>query len=247
MDIKTLYELRTDRGFRGRLISALVWSYQNIRPPSPYPERNQQFRLFEKYLSGKGSTLLIGSNLPPERLKGYERVTQIDLKRFEHIDQVVNAEEMSSVLPKASFDYVVSTSMLEHTPHPWRVIAEVHQVLKPGGIFYLAVPWMFPFHGEGGDYWRFSLQCLQILMKENGFLELESGSEGSPHAGLHTFLRTYLPEVLSFGNAYAFYCLEFLFTWLLYPIGLLERICRLGRRRLYRTDSMLFIVGKKPA
>ena len=49
--------------------------------------------------------------------------------------------------------------------------------------------------------------------------------------------------MLSFGNAYAF---EYLFTWLLWPIGLVERLIRLAFRERDYTDSILYIVGRKP-
>ncbi len=246
MDIKELYQQRHGPGLRGRLIRFGVWWHQHVRPPHPYPGRNQQYAIFQKYLNGRGDVLLLGSNLPAERLKNFgtnNKVVQIDLKKLEHVDYVVNAEEMSAVLPQ--FDYVVSTSMLEHTPHPWKVVEEVYKTLRPGGIFYLAVPWMFPLHGEPYDYWRFSLPCLKTLIAENGFAELEAGSEGSPHGGLYSFLKCYFPEVLSFGSAYAYYALEYLFSWILYPVGLTERLFRLRTRQHCYTDSLLYVIGKK--
>lgn len=42
--------------------------------------------------------------------------------------------------PDATFDYVISNSVLEHIPSLELVIAEVGRVLKPGGRFYYTVP-----------------------------------------------------------------------------------------------------------
>lgn len=42
--------------------------------------------------------------------------------------------------PDATFDYVISNSVLEHIPNLEPVIAEVGRVLKPGGRFYYTVP-----------------------------------------------------------------------------------------------------------
>lgn len=172
-------------------------------------------------------------------------MTQIDRQPLSYVNIVVDAEKMSRELPHR-YDYVVCCSMLEHTPHPWEVIEQIHTVLKPGGVVYISVPWLFPLHGEPHDYYRFSLAALQTLIKDNGFVEPECGSEASPHSALYRFLQHYFPEVLSFDNDYAYEFLKYTFTWLLYPLGLLERVACLGSRKHYRVDSQLYIVARKP-
>lgn len=248
MDAKAFYELRHEKSVVGSLVRAAVSVYTKARPPRPYRTRNQEAQVFERHLGARGDVLLLGSNLPPEKLEAYkgQRVAQLDRKPLPHVDIVADAEALSKTIPEGSYDYVVSTSMLEHTPHPWRVVEEVFKVLRPGGIFYLSAPWMFPLHGEPHDYWRFSLPCLKGLVSDAGFLELESGSEYSPHAALQTFLQTYLSEALSFDRSMLFYSLEFLSSWLLYPLGFLEGALRLGPRRHYYTDAIFYIVAKKP-
>jgi SAM-dependent methyltransferase len=248
MDAKAFYELRNKNSFAGRLARAVVALYQKGRPPQPYRSRSQEGEVFERYLGARGDVLILGSNLPPEKLAAYrgQKVSQLDRKPLPHVDVVADAESLSEVVPEGSYDYVVSTSMLEHTLHPWKVLEEVHKVLRPGGILYLSVPWMFPLHGEPHDYYRFSLPCLKGLTRDAGFIEIESGSEYSPHAALQTFLRTYLSEALSFNRSMAFYSLQFLTSWLLYPLGLLEGALRLGPRTHCYTDAIFYIVAQKP-
>ena len=170
----------------------------------------------------------------------------MDIKPLPFVDIVADAESLSSVIPAGSYDYVVSTSMLEHTPHPWKVVEEVYKVLRPGGVFYVSVPWMYPLHAEPNDYWRFSLPCLQRLVRDAGFVELKSGSEYSPHAALESFLKIYICEALSFNKSVAFYSLEFVTSWLLYPLSFLEGALRLGPRKHYYTDAFLYIIARKP-
>jgi SAM-dependent methyltransferase len=248
MDAKRLYELRKSTGLRGSIIRVLVFIYLKIRPPYPHPLRRQHVKAFESYLNGKGRILMLGSSLPPARLKGFgeAEVVQLDIQKFPNVDIVADAETMSNVIPSESFDYVVSMSMLEHTHHPWRVLAEVRKVLKSGGVLYLSVPWIYPFHGEPHDFWRFSVPCIQKLIRDAGLIELDSGSEVSGHGSLYLFLKAYLCETFSFDNSLIFYALEYLLTWLLFPFGLLELIFRLGRRHWYYTDCIVFIVARKP-
>ena len=152
---------------------------------------------------------------------------------------------MSSVIPPESFDYVISMSMLEHTQRPWCVMAEIGKVLKPGGYLYLSVPWIYPLHGEPHDYWRFSVPCLSKLARDAGLIEVESGSEISSHGALYEFLKAYLSEALSFNNDVVYYMVDYVMTWMLFPLGLLELLFRLGKRRNYFTDCIVYIVARK--
>src|SRR5947208_11350838 len=43
-------------------------------------------------------------------------------------------------LPDESFDVVVAGELLEHLRDPWRLVAEVRRVLRPGGTFVASVP-----------------------------------------------------------------------------------------------------------
>ena len=52
-----------------------------------------------------------------------------------HVGQFTEFE-----LPRAAFDVVTLWHVLEHVPDPGRVLQQVYAVLKPGGIFAVAVP-----------------------------------------------------------------------------------------------------------
>lgn len=86
----------------------------------------------------------------------------IDHQAGTGVDRVMNANALD--FPDASFDVVVSTSMLEHDAAFWRTLPEVGRVLKPGGYFVLTtVTTGFPVHDEP-DYWRFLPDTWPLLM-----------------------------------------------------------------------------------
>jgi SAM-dependent methyltransferase len=191
---------------------------------------------------------MLGSNLPKESLGDFagSLVRQLDLRPLPNVDLVMDAETMGEHLPPDSVDFVVSTSMLEHTPRPWKVVDSVARILRPGGICLLSVPWIFPLHGEPDDYWRFSIHGLRRLVADAGFEELEHGTEVSPHGAVYTLLKSYVAESLSFGNSIAYYCLDFVAGWTLAPIGLLERWLPLSPTRAnYYTDAIVYVVARK--
>ena len=47
---------------------------------------------------------------------------------------------------EGSFDAVVAQAVLEHVLDPQRVVAEIHRVLKPGGLVYAETPFMAQVH-----------------------------------------------------------------------------------------------------
>lgn len=73
-------------------------------------------------------------------------------------------------IPAERFDVVVCTEVLEHTLKPFRAVAEIQRVLKPGGIALVTVPFNFRIHGPLPDCWRFTEHGLRSLFDaESGF------------------------------------------------------------------------------
>jgi len=67
-----------------------------------------------------------------------------------------------------SVDAIICLSILEHVENPIKAAAEIYRVLQPGGRCYVHVPFLFYYHAEKGyygDYWRFTLDTLQLLFK----------------------------------------------------------------------------------
>jgi SAM-dependent methyltransferase len=73
-----------------------------------------------------------------------------------------------------SFDGVVAISILEHVPHPWSSVLEIHRVLRQGGLVIGYVPYMFPYHADATfhDYFRFSDEALRSLFDRFTAIEL---------------------------------------------------------------------------
>jgi len=78
-----------------------------------------------------------------------------------------------------SFQTVLSVSVLEHTPEPQSLFAEMARVLEPGGTMIQLVPFSFRLHEEPHDYYRFSPHALRHMCELNGLEVLEIGSHGS--------------------------------------------------------------------
>jgi SAM-dependent methyltransferase len=86
--------------------------------------------------------------------------------------------------PDGSFDTVLSVQVLEHTPDPAALLAEMARVLAPDGLLLLSAPFSFRLHEEPHDYFRFSPHGLRELCAAAGL----SIDEIEPHGNLWSLL-----------------------------------------------------------
>lgn len=95
----------------------------------------------------------------------------VDMLDGPDVDLVAFADDLP--FEDGTYDVVVSTEMLEHDTRPWRSVAEMARVLKPGGYMILTArgydtTGCFAVHGFPHDYWRYSTGGMQILMEDAG-------------------------------------------------------------------------------
>ena len=63
------------------------------------------------------------------------------------------------------FDTVIATEVLEHLCDPQRAVDEIRRVLKPGGVCILSTRFMYPYHPDPGDFYRFTRDSLSHLFR----------------------------------------------------------------------------------
>ncbi|GAB3570892.1 hypothetical protein GCM10027578_28000 [Spirosoma luteolum] len=63
----------------------------------------------------------------------------------------------------ATVDQFICTEVLEHVPDPHELIADMHRVLKPGGVGIVTIPWSARFHYKPYDYHRYTPSTLNTL------------------------------------------------------------------------------------
>jgi SAM-dependent methyltransferase len=91
-----------------------------------------------------------------------------------------------------AFETVMSIQVLEHTPRPALLVAEMARVLAPDGLLILAAPFAFRLHEEPHDYFRYSPHGLRHLCADAGLEIVEVMPQGSLWSVLGHKLNTYL-------------------------------------------------------
>ena len=71
-----------------------------------------------------------------------------------------------------SVDRVSSNSLFEHVAYPHEILKEVYRILKPGGVFYTAVPFHFVQHDCPKDYLRYTGAFFEDVCSDLGFSEV---------------------------------------------------------------------------
>ncbi|WP_425038764.1 methyltransferase domain-containing protein [Primorskyibacter sp. S187A] len=68
-------------------------------------------------------------------------------------------------------DVVMANQVWEHLDRPYAAIGHVRQMLRPGGYFWLACPFLVRIHGAPVDCSRWTARGMQNLLIETGFAE----------------------------------------------------------------------------
>lgn len=83
-----------------------------------------------------------------------------------------------------SFECAIATEVLEHVPEPINFLSETYRVLKPGGVFFFTVPFLWPLHEPPHDEYRYTPFALERLLSSAGFLDITLTALGGWNASL---------------------------------------------------------------
>ena len=87
-----------------------------------------------------------------------------------------------------SFDCAFATEVLEHCPEPEVVLKEVNRVLKPDGVFFFTVPFLWNLHEAPHDEYRYTPFSLRRHLENSGFMDIEIAATGGWHASMAQML-----------------------------------------------------------
>lgn len=101
--------------------------------------------------------------------------TGIDMLEGKNVDHVLDLtqpfEKIDHVLRGKRFQSIFCLSVMEHCLNPFAMAQNISQLLAPGGVMYVSVPFSWKFHGYPSDYWRFTPEGVKVLFPELTFAE----------------------------------------------------------------------------
>lgn len=119
------------------------------------------------------------------------------------------------------FDAIFCESVIEHVSDPERFLARATASLRPGGLWYLEVPFLQPRHG-GVDFQRWTIAGFQESLRRAGLEPVAAGLHMGPGFMIFWILGEWLALGFSLGFPPLRALLKWLLGFLLAPILLLD-------------------------
>jgi SAM-dependent methyltransferase len=191
---------------------------------------------FLKKYTPKGIILNLGSG--PKVIN--PKIINVDI--FPYAGVSIVADISSLPYESRSVDAVICNTVLEHVTNPEKVIEEISRVMKPGGLVYITVPFLFPFHASPDDYKRWSASGIKNLMSE--FEIVESGIRAGPFSTFCLWICYLLASIFSFGSQALYWLMVNVLMFFLFPIKILD----IAGSKIPFTEnisSILYAVAKK--
>lgn len=88
----------------------------------------------------------------------------VDAKDGPGVDVVGDAHNLP--FKNEEFKVVICIEVLEHLHSPNKAVHEMQRVLEKGGTLILTTRFIFPLHGKCGDYYRYTPDSLNFLLKD---------------------------------------------------------------------------------
>jgi SAM-dependent methyltransferase len=184
----------------------------------------------------------VGLNVGAGKTRLDARIRNMELLPGDGIDYVGSVEKIPA--PDQTFDLVIAQEVLEHVKQPRMAVAEIHRVLKSGGVAYVQLPFIIGYHPCPADYWRFTDEGIVELMESADFEMEKVGASVGPAVGFYRILVEFLSIAFSFLFWRLYRPLKLLFSVVLYPIKLLDPLL-IHSREARRIMGGHFIVCRK--
>ncbi len=219
----------------GRIVHAT-----SLGGPTYDPGQEKRIRALIRALGDGANILDLGSG---GRCWG-PTVIGMDVDRFPHVEVVGDGHRLP--FGDGVLDGIVCTGVLEHVNDADAVAREIWRVLRPGGMIYVAVPFMQGYHPASGthqDFRRLTHIGLQQLL--SAFDQVEFGVSGGPSSTLAWILREYL-AMLFVGSGRLYQVAYAVSGWLTFWIKYLDRVLT-HRRTAHRIACGFYFLGRKSA
>jgi SAM-dependent methyltransferase len=167
-------------------------------------------------------------------------VINIDGYPYSEVDIVADITELP--IESHSVGMIICDNVLEHVLEPQKAVAEMHRILRDGGVAYISTPFLYPFHSSPSDYYRWTGEGLSILFKD--FTMVQMGVRCGMMSGLTVWACYIFARIFSLGSSKAHWFLVNVALFIFFPIKLLDIIMNLLPNGMH-TASVLYCVIEK--
>ena len=113
-----------------------------------------------------------------ELIAGDHQISVVNINKECEVDLNFNIEQAFPI-GDGTYDAILCLNVLEHIFNYQNVLNEGFRVLKRGGKFIGATPFLFNVHGSPDDYFRYTKSALEKMFKQAGFNDIVIRELGS--------------------------------------------------------------------
>ncbi len=90
-------------------------------------------------------------------------------------------------IKRNSIGTILIFDTLEHVENVHQAMEEIHRVLRPGGMVIMSSVMNFPIHDYPSDYWRFTPNAFELLLRSFAVSEVEFDGDPQFPEGVYGF------------------------------------------------------------
>jgi SAM-dependent methyltransferase len=165
-----------------------------------------------------------------------------DIQPGPGIDIVADAQHMPQI-PSGSADCVFLVSVLQYVPLPQKAIDEAFRILRPGGIIFVNLPFIWFYDPDPIDFNRLSVPGLELLCSQ--FERITSGSRRGPASTFCDLLIRFIGILFSFNSDALYTAVVYCAKWSLFWIKYLDIVIA-HYSMAYLMFSSPHFLGRKP-
>jgi SAM-dependent methyltransferase len=114
-------------------------------------------------------------------------------------------------LPSEKYDFVLAINVMEHIYNYENFVSEIARILRNGkGVAHVMVPFIWEYHPDPHDFFRFTIESLQRIMDSQGLkvLSIAPTGEGRFHVAAHMIFEPVPINLLRFIGYLVFITLD---------------------------------------
>ena len=150
-------------GFKGKILFILRWIV-DFQFNTIHTLLRREMPKFRGKVVDIGCGNCPFKHLVNEKQAHYIGVDVADADKWDYENsEIITYDGKHLPFETASVDHFICTEVLEHVPDPHELIADMHRVLKKGGLGIVTLPWSARFHYKPYDYHRYTPSTLSTL------------------------------------------------------------------------------------